>query len=188
MEAMVVVAIIAITAALAAPAIGRTMADRRAGEATHAMVRLGARARSEAMVYGRAMALRFTETSSGAAGDDGSVELWRGRLDRCAANDWATLITADCSADARCVESLDMGTYEYPSHRVRMRMVGSTEGVICYQPDGDMLVATTGAFLTVAPGGADAVRFNFTRLEGGASAGVARGVILPFGGVPRVLR
>ncbi|MFK7988812.1 MAG: GspH/FimT family pseudopilin [Sandaracinaceae bacterium] len=188
MEAMVVVAIIAITAALAAPGLSRTMADRRAGEATHSMVRIGARARSEALAYGRAIALVYSQDSTSAAGDDGSVEMWRGNLDRCSANDWGSLITADCSANPRCVGMLDMGEFDYPNHSVRMRMVGGTAGTLCFQPDGDMVVSTGGPFSGVAPGGSDAVRFNFTRLESGTSAGVQRAVIFPFGGAPRILR
>lgn len=188
MEAMVVVAIVAITAALAAPGLSRTMADRRAGEATHSMVRIGARARGEALAYGRAIALVYSEDSTSAAGDDGSVEMWRGNLDRCSANDWATLITSDCSADPRCVGSLDMGEFDYPSHSVRMRMVGGTSGTLCFQPDGDMLVSTGGPFAGVAPGGGDAVRFNFTRLEGATPAGVERAVVFPFGGAARIVR
>src|SRR5690606_31833563 len=73
MEAMVVVAIIGLSAAIAAPAISNAMANRRANEAQHALVRLGARARSEAMAYGRAHVLVYQ------AGANGSAQLWRGR-------------------------------------------------------------------------------------------------------------
>ena len=64
MEALVVVAIIAITAALAAPAMSRAYADRRANEATHGLVRLTARARSTALTYGRAVVLSYAETTT----------------------------------------------------------------------------------------------------------------------------
>ena len=188
-----VVAIIAITAALAAPALSRSMADRRASEATHALVRIGAQARSEAMLHGRAVVLRYYESSGGPSGSDGSVEMWRGRVDRCRANVWADLITADCSADARCVASLDMGNYEYPTHRVRMRIAldGVAQADICFEPNGDMYFSTGGAFLTNLPdAGAnpDGVRFTFDRLEGGSAAGVQRAVVFPFGGTPRIVR
>lgn len=179
------VAVIAISAALAAPAISRTMADRRAVEATQGLIRIGARARGEAMAYGVAFLLRYARASTG--GNNGRVELWRGNVDRCSANDWSTL-AGTCAGNPRCVSSHDMGTYVYPSHSVRMRLTGADAADLCFEPHGDMFVSTGGAFATVPPSGADAVLFTFDRLEGTRVAGVQRRVVFPFGAGPRMAR
>ncbi len=189
MEAMIVVAIIAISAALAAPAIGEAMADRRANEATHALVRIGARARAEAMAYGRAHVLVYTDASSGTPASNGSVQLWRGTVNLCNANNWTTIITGTCDSSPSCIQGLDMGTYNHGSHQVRMRLPGASGAFLCFQPDGEMLVSTGGgSFAPTAPAGTEAVRFTIDRLLDGGTEGVQRVVVFPFGGSPRIQR
>lgn len=189
MEALVVIAIIGITAALAAPALSEAMADRRAGEAMHALVRIGARARSEAMATGRAHVLDYSDTSFGTP-PNGSVRLWRGRANLCIANDWGAIINGACESNVHCLEALDMGAYHHGTHQVRLRMTGAAQAWLCFQPDGELLVGGPGApFAPTAPDGSqEAVSFTIDRLVDGASAGVQRRVVFPFGGNPRVAR
>jgi len=189
LEMMVVVSIVGITAALAAPAMMSSIANRRAGEATHSVVRIGARARSLSIGFGRAHVLRFTEASAAPGGNFGTLELWRGRFDRCSANTWPTIITGACSASADCVESLDMGYYAHTSNQVRLTLDGATAGSICFQPNGDMFFSGAGGLWgTTPPAGTDAITFQVERLSGGSTAGVNRFVVFPFGGTPRILR
>lgn len=188
MEAMVVVAIIGITAALAAPALSIAMADRRAGEASHSLVRIGARARSEAMAYGRAHLLVYGTGS----GPNGSVQLWRGVSNLCSANNWGAIVTGACGSGGspNCVDVLDMAAYDHGTHQVRMQLQGAPGGAfLCFQPDGELLVSVGGGnFSPTAPAGADAVRFRIDRLVNGGVEGVSRTVVFPFGGTPRIAR
>lgn len=186
MEALIVVAIIGISAAIAAPALSLAMADRRASEATHSLVRLGARARSEAMAYGRAHLLVYSQTSGGSSADNGSVELWRGQSNLCNGNPWPAVM-ADPNAR---VETLDMGNYDYGTHQVRMRVANPAAAVLCFEPNGDVLFSSVvGAFRSPAFGiDPDGVRFTFDRLMGGSVDGVQRVVVFPFGATPRIDR
>lgn len=191
LEAMVVVAIIAISAALAAPALSAAMAQRRASEATHELVRIGARARSESIAYGRAHLLQYQQASGG-SGTFGSVQLWRGRVNQCAANDWSAIgVGSACTSTPNCVEAVDMGTYDQGSHQVRMTIEsGPTTANVCFQPDGEMRFQSgTGAWSSTPPGsGTQGITFLFERLESGTNAGVDRRVVFPFGSTPRILR
>ena len=193
LEMMTVVAIIGITAGLAAPAMMSSIANRRAGEATHAVVRIGARARSEALAYSRAHLLTFVPTSTG-PDSYGTFELWRGRIDRCAANDWSTLLTGSCATNPDCIDSLDMGTYAHPTNRVRVQLEGSVRGALCFEPSGDMYYANTppGAggsiWSSTPPAGRGGVEFSVDRMTNGARTGVTRRVVFPFGATPRIRR
>lgn len=189
MEMLVVVAIIAITAAIAAPAIGSQMAERRVNEAAYGLVRQGARARSEAMAYGRAHLLRYSQSSFGVGGANGSVQLWRGRLSGCSTNDWPSIINGPCESDRDCVDDLNMGNYSFSSQHTEMRVPGATSVDLCFQPDGDMLASIDGgAFAAVPPSGSDAISFRLRRISNGTPAGVERWVAFPFGGAPRLMQ
>lgn len=181
MEAMVVVAIIGLSAAIAAPAISNAMANRRANEAQHALVRLGARARSEAMAYGRAHVLVYQ------AGANGSAQLWRGRSNLCNGNAWATIMTGDCANSTSCVDALAMVAYDVGSHEVRMTM--GTPQWLCFQPDGEMLVSSGAGAAFAPPGpGVEGVTFTFQHFVNGTSDGTTRRVVFPFGATPRIAR
>lgn len=187
MELMVVVSVIAITAALAAPALSLAMAQRRAREATHSLVRIGARARAEAMAYGRAHLLVYTDASDGGA--RGRLELWRGRVNTCSYNDWVTLLGAACATSPDCLEDLDMGSFAGVSHAVEMRLPGASTGWLCFQANGDMRFAPGGGLFTEnPPAGTGGVRFTLQRLVSGVADGVTRAVVFPFGGSPRIVR
>lgn len=187
LETMVVVAIIGISAAIAAPALSEAMANRRAGEAAHSLIRLGARARSEAIGYGRAHVLIYSE--SGGSGN-GAAEIWRGRVNRCAFNDWAAITTGTCASNDDCLELVDMGAYAYPTNQVEMRLLGATDATLCFQPDGELLVSVGGGnFTATAPaGGPDSPTFTFQRTLSGSPVGVVRRVVFPFGTSPRMVR
>ena len=191
MEALVVVAIIGISAALAAPALSDAMANRRTSEASHALVRVGARARSEAMAYGRAHVLVFSQTSTGSPATNGSVQLWRGRSNLCNANAWPTIMAGACSTSASCLETLDMGRYNHGTNQVRMTLAGATGAWLCFQPDGEVLIASgAGERFMPSMGGVtgDGATFTLQRLVNGADDGSTRQVVFPFGGTPRIAR
>lgn len=187
---MVVVAIIAISAALAAPALSEAMAVRRASEASHSVVRIGARARSEAIAYGRAHLLLFD------GGAPGNLELWRGRTNLCTANDWNAIVRGDCSDYADCIDRLDMRAYDQGTHTVVITQPTGAMS-ICFQPDGEVRFLGGGApmpnaaWLPNPPAGAvadEGLVFALDRQENGGTAGVIRRVVIPFGGSPRILR
>lgn len=189
MEALVVVAIIAISAAVAAPAIGNAMADRRANEAAQKLVRIAARGQSEAQAYGRAHLLRYVNFSSGPSAAEGSVQLWRGISNLCTTNNWATIISGTCATDPECIDEIDMGDYSMGPHTARLRLPGAGRADICFQPDGETLIASNGGvFGTVAPSGSEGVQFTIQPRASGANRGVQRLVVFPFGGVPELRR
>ncbi|MEQ9081721.1 MAG: prepilin-type N-terminal cleavage/methylation domain-containing protein [Sandaracinaceae bacterium] len=188
-EALIVVAIIAVTAALAAPGLSRAMAIRRASETSHDIVRMGALARSEAMMYGRAHLLIYTENT--AEGRPlGRLTVWRGRSDRCNGNAWATLVTPACTRAAGCVEVLDMDERATSTHEVRVAPQDARQTPLCFQPNGEMYISTSGA--VVGPytnrAAVEGVVFDIDRRENGSPVGVQRNVIFPFGGNPRIQR
>jgi Tfp pilus assembly protein FimT len=187
MEAMVVIAIIGVSAVLAAPALIDAMANRRATQATESLVRLGAVARMEAMTYGRAHLIRYTDTSTGVS-PNGSVTVWRGQSNLCAANNWTAIVVGACEGNPSCIDELDMAWFGQSTNQVRMRLPGATTADLCYQPEGELFVRTGGVFGTTPPSGTEGVRFTFRRITAGAPSGVERAVIFPFGGVPRTQR
>ena len=185
-EALAVVVIIGISAALAAPGMMEAMANRRASEATHSLVRIGARARAEALAFGRAPVLVYQPRST--RGTFGSVQLYRGRGDQCWSNNWALSLSGGCPGNPDCIDSLDMAAYAFPTHRVRLRVPGTAATSLCFEPDGDMFVMRRGVWTTTPPAGTEGVRFTVERLRGRSRTGVTRQVVFPFGGTPRILR
>lgn len=184
MEMMVVVAIIGISAALAAPALSEAMANRRANEATQTLVRVGARARSEAMLYGRAHLMMFS------LADRGTVTTWRGRVDLCSANAWDTIVTGGaCETLPDCLDTAPMSAFGTATNVVEMTM--DTPAALCFQPNGEMFRSSAGlgramGWSTLGINGG--VRFTFQRKQSGVSVGVPRIVVFPLGGTPRVVR
>lgn len=184
-ELMTVVAIIAISAAIAAPTLSAAMAQRRANEAVFSVVRVGAEARAQAMSYGRAHLLIFQEASGGASGNLGRVEVWRGTVNRCSANNWAAIVAGACETNPDCIDVVDMDRWTTMTHEVEMRVDGANAVQLCYQSNGEMLVATAGVFAPVPPAGTEAVRVRFQRQRGGAAEGPERAVLFPIGAAPR---
>jgi len=156
MEMMIVLAVIAIAVTLAAPAISNATRERRAGESTLDLVRLARRARSEAMAYGRAYLMRYTEASAPSY-DVGRVQLYRGRSSGCNSNDWDSLadgILRDAiacpalgaaEASSFCVDQVNLENSDYSRQGaiVQMRLLPPTGAGfravdLCYEPTGVM--------------------------------------------------
>ena len=185
LELMIVVAIIGITAALAAPAIMNAMAISRADRANHDMIRLVRHARSQSMAFGRTYLLHMVTTGNGRA------ELWQGTTSVCRMENWATIMaTGPCAAPAvpggNCVDYVDATMYDSGVHQVRFTSVGSVD--LCFQPNGEAVQrasSSTGAFTLPVTGFA---QINTERLEGGSAIPPNRGVIIHVGAAPRALR
>jgi prepilin-type N-terminal cleavage/methylation domain-containing protein len=192
-ELMAVIAIVAIVAALAMPAMSDAMASRRANEATHDLVRVARRARSEAAAYGLAHLLRYDDSNNG------SVEIWRGTNDRCGATNWGSVISGNCGTQSACLGSIVMsdqsggsGYYQTGSMELEMTIPDFDGGVdVCYEPHGVMMWRDghSGTFSdqNTINGG---VRVRFRPLEPGTTNvdGVVRWVVLPLGTGARVVR
>ncbi|MFO0683926.1 MAG: prepilin-type N-terminal cleavage/methylation domain-containing protein [Sandaracinus sp.] len=185
LELMIVVTIIAISAALAAPAIGRAMAISRADRATHDLLRIVRNARSLSLTYGRAYLLRFNSTG------DGRAELWQGTTSACRLENWTNIVAAgNCQAPGapsdNCVDYVDSASYDGGYHHVRLTSVAGVD--VCFQPNGDALTRPTGGagVWVVPPNGV--VNFQVDRMEATTTPDPVRGVVLPFGAAPRRLR
>jgi len=196
-EMLIVVAIIGISAALAAPAVHSAMVERRTGEAGHDLVRLSRQARSEAIAYGRAHLVRYTAAST--SGSRGRFELWRGISTGCNTNDWPTIMAfgACDEADTMCVDFLDLSgsLFAIGSSYVTVSAAsGMTAFDMCYEPSGVMRYrrGTTGRFTDLnQPAGLGSATggfvFNVQRYDSGTAEGVTRRVVLPLSGNPRIL-
>jgi prepilin-type N-terminal cleavage/methylation domain-containing protein len=186
LELMIVVAIIGITAALAAPAIARAVAQARADRANHSLMRVIRFGRSQAMAYGRTYLLRMA-----ASGTVTRAELWEGTTSACRLEAWNTVTASgNCSSPSfpsgNCVDYVDSSDFTSGINSVQF-----ADGALdlCFQPNGDMLTRTTGGLGAFGYPANGAVQFTTTRLEYGTSAGdPPRGVIVPIFGAPRGLR
>lgn len=177
---MAIVALIMVTAALAAPGLMRTMSAERAQRASFDLGRLAREARAESISYGRAYLL-VLDTSA-----PGRMELWRGITDSCRFNRWNDILVADgCQSQPRaadCVDSVDLADYGAPSQSVRLSTSGPT--MICFEPDDEIWVSNSGASGLRRP--TQAVTLTIQRFEG--SSGLEqRQLLLPISGAPRVL-
>jgi prepilin-type N-terminal cleavage/methylation domain-containing protein len=185
-ELMIVVAIIAITAALAGPAIARAMHISRTDRANHDLIRLIRFARSQSIAFGRTYLVHFANTG------DGRFELWEGTTSACRHENWTTIMAAGgCSSaggivvPGNCIDDVDSATYTINTQRVVYSSPASID--ICFQPSGDAFVRpSAGGAWTTPPTGV--VTFLTTRYEGAVAPDPQRGVIIPLGGAPRALR
>lgn len=192
LELMAVVTIIGVVAALAAPSLSDTRADSRTNEYANELVRGLRHARSAAAGYGRAHLVVFDPA------DEGAVQVYRGVNNRCATNNWVGIIGAGCTATSpMCVDSISNDNFTFGASDYRLTMPTFQAGVqVCFEPTGVMrwrsnpvsrfsadnvdatAVSAQGAFV-----------FNIQRHTASAGdVGVARRVLLPLGGSPRVLR
>ena len=194
LEMMIVVVIIAVSAALAGPAMVTAFAEHRVSEAAIDLVRLGRRARSEAIAYNRAHVLRYTDTS--APGSDGRVLLYRGVSGGCNSNwnNWVTLTGSPACglAGSMCLDQTNMGDsrWHVGSNVTQMRAPGYAPLDICYQPNGATMMrygaGISGPFFEGNATGGGIV-FTFQRIHNGTPDGPARRVVFPIGATPRVL-
>lgn len=192
-EMMIVVAIISITAGLAAPSMYGTFAENRIASAPLELVQVVRRARSEAQAYGRAHLLRATAGTSAAA--PGTFTVYRGVSSSCVANTWnATIIPAGAcgAAGSLCVDELDLSDDYYSNGALDIRAVeaGGTALIdVCFESTGRTMFRTTaGGVFTDQNTINGGFVFNFRRYRSGAPVGVMRRVAVPLGGDARVLR
>ena len=189
MELMVVISIIAISAALAMPAIGAAIGEQRGVNAAYDLVRLGRRARAESAAYGRAYQLSFTQVTGGGVG---SINLYRGTSPRCNDNNWdAIKDLGACHSNPMCVDRMDMQRFETNQQEIQMRSPGLGAWIqLCFEPNGVMSYrrASLRSFVSrntnLIRGGA---RFCFQRFQAGERVGVGRWVLFPLGGDARAL-
>lgn len=195
-ELMAVVLIILVAMALAAPAISTTLAEKRSGQVALDLVRLGRRARTDSMAYGRAQVLRYT--AAGAAGAFGRVRLFRGIAGGCNTNNWLAIFAAGgvCGAAAStCVDELDASSsrYRLGGNDTLLSPPAAFPAVdICYEPNGTMMYSVNGAITRFTANNSAALGggfvFTVVRQRSGAVEGPTRRVVFPLGGTARVLR
>ncbi len=211
-ELMVVVTIIGISLMAFAPSFARSFADRRCATATMELVRMGRRARSEAIGLQRAMLVHINYGR--APTQTARMRLLRGNVTRCDVEDWNARQN-DCPANpelertsSACMESADLSNSRWfhapfavtvamwPANQTQqttspedlVRGVaggGSGTMAICYEPSGIVRWSA----------GALGLGMNFSTLNAGAAAG--GGLLFAVGlwdrsenelsGVPRVV-
>ncbi len=180
---MVCLAIAAVLAGTAAPAVARALRDRRTSEATHEVVRAFWVARSSAAGYGVAHVARFDET-----GDDGrgSLEVIRGASNGCNHAGFG-------DASLPVVTTYAGSAFDDEGYRLVLRTTQPYVEV-CFEPTGTVSWrASAGARFSAsspmidgrAQGG---FRFRLERIADGALEGVSRRIVVPMGGDARVAR
>lgn len=190
-ELLIVIMLVSGSAALAAPAIGAAMAERRVAQAHLDVLRIGRRARSEALALGRAHLLRFSTTSN--PGDHGRFRLYRGTTSSCTTTNWATVTAAaDCVAP-ECIDDVNLGDSDYRTSATSfVHMRGSPDNALvdlCYTSSGAMRHRVS----AVAPfsdqnntnGVAGGYIFTLQSKRSGTLQGVQRSIVFPLGGAPR---
>ncbi|MEM6956281.1 MAG: prepilin-type N-terminal cleavage/methylation domain-containing protein [Myxococcota bacterium] len=192
LEMMVVVGVIAVVAAAAAPSIGSARADARAQEVALDMVRLLRRARSASAGYGRAHLVIFDPASDSG---NGSLTVYRGINNRCNANDWPLLIGGGCPGNDMCIDAVEGDQQTFGTSNYRMRAPDFAGGMqVCFEPTGitrwRRTVAT--AFTSNNVDGIGSLnggfRFTVQRYNGEGDQGVTRRVVLPLGSDARIQR
>jgi prepilin-type N-terminal cleavage/methylation domain-containing protein len=192
-ELLIVVAVIAITTALAGPALYTGWANQRSAEAGIDLVMLVNRARAESGAYGRAHLLRFDDTGNG------SFELYRGVSSTCSANAWDAIVGAGAcgAAGSMCVRQLDFNAassrYLQGGFALDVTTPAASKLDVCYEPSGRVMYRLDPGSLTdpfrednsAVDGG---FVFTVQRVDGGTPVGVARRVALPLGADARIMR
>lgn len=202
-ELMVVVSIIGLTIIAFAPSFSRTMADRRCATATMELVRMGRRARAEAIGLQRAMLVHVE--FGRAPTQTARLRVLRGNVSRCDAEDWSARQN-ECGGDQHiertstaCTESVDLSNTRWfkepfamvvamwpagqtqlttrPEDVVRAVATGANGSVaLCYEPSG--IVRWSASAPTVGNA------MNFSTLNAGLAAG--GGVLFAVGNWDRV--
>ncbi len=199
-ELMIVVSIIGITSAMAASSVGDAFSENRASRAARELVRVGRRARSDAMGYLRAYMV-WVEVE----GTTNRVSLIRGWSSSCTSENWAgRLGAAACGAlTAPCVERVDFAASPYSNdgYPARIDLNAGTAPTarnvaICYTPSGRMYSQRTTLLNAVTPASftsdnvlnSGGLRFWVRRMDGSVQRGVQRFVFFPQGAPPRLER
>jgi len=198
-ELMVVVLIIGILSALAAPEISEAMMNRRMTAAGVRVMAIYRGARARALGRGLAQMVRYTQI-----GNSATVEHWEGNSNSCAASDWATIVTTRAAAPTfrrMLVDEENFSTVGTDWERSgivlnRLNVTGNLAGGsiapqvdLCFTPLGRLFYRSGGAgpFLDV-PNGETGYQLRIERLDlgTGSKVGVARYVVVPTSGTPRL--
>lgn len=176
LELMIVLVIIGVGAALAAPGIGSAISDSRAADVAVDLMRLGREARSEPLTNGRAHVLHY---EAGAEGT-GRLELYRGTNNGCNTQVW------DLAAEDRIDEVVADDYNPDASHTIRVTSDAQVD--LCYQPNGAVMVRAAGGgrFGWSHPDVQTGVVFTVTHEVAGDRVGVDREVVFPLGGTARI--
>lgn len=180
LELMVVVTIVGIVVALAAPQIGNALANRRTNELALEVVRIVRVGRSAAVGQGRAYLLQVDPSTE-------ELSLYRGLTNRCTPRAaWVPITGGGCADNPRCsafVSGPVVGSSSYD-----FQVDGADQPIdICFEPSGITRWAPPGsAFNATHPNGG--VQINVRRVADGATAGVVKAVAIPFGADARVVR
>lgn len=186
LEMMIVVVIIGISAAIAAPAITRAMAISRADRANHDVLRVMRFARAQSIAYGRSFLVHFVGAGRG------RIELWQGTSSACRLENWSVVMgTGTCAAPSfpsgNCVDYVDSASYDALLHHSVSFDSAATD--VCFQPNGEALTRPsanlTGPFAYPVTG---AFLITTNRLEDGVAILPSRGAIVPISGAPRSMR
>lgn len=177
---MVVLTIVGVVAALAAPTIGDALANRRTNELALEVVRIVREARSSAVGQGRAYLLQVNATTD-------ELRLYRGTTNRCMPRaSWDAITSPGCEGNIRCTASVRGPVVGSSSYDFQVDEADNPID-ICFEPTGitRWSVASSAFNLTHPRGG---VQVNVRRVVDGATAGVAKIVVIPFGADARVMR
>lgn len=204
-ELMVVVAIVGLGTALSAAGVADAISENRANRAARELVRVGRRARSDAMGYMRAYML-WAEPAQN------RITLLRSWASNCANENWNNRLTVAASGGlgcgalgtaipqaSACVEQVRFTDPAFSNDayasRIDLDVVGApvaTNVAICYNPNGlmftDQPANLAAVALTSDNVNAGALRFWVRRMSAGVQQGVQRFVLFPQGAPPRVER
>jgi len=209
-ELMVVVTIIGVGAAMSAAGVADAFSESRASRAARELVRLGRRARSDAMGYLRAYMVWIQPGAN-------RVTLLRAWSSSCTNENWDGRMTNPAMGGlgcggvgvpipqaSACVEQVRFTDALYSNDafraQVRLDVAGvptATNVAICYAPSGAMYTQRPANLAAVGPAtltpqnavNQGALRFWIQRVDGGgAQVGVRRLVLFPQGAPPRLER
>ncbi len=187
-EMMITIGIIGAALALAAPSVRSALANRRNQQASLDVLSLALRARSDALSLGRAHMLRFSD----GANANGKVELFRGINNGCNTNDWVTIMSGPAcgQTNSYCLGYVDMEDFASTAGTLKMTPVDNAGLELCYSSSGVMMWRTDDgtSFNQNAPSGSKDFIVNFERMDGTTVVGVARSLMFPMGGMPRMTR
>lgn len=192
LELMIVVVIIAVVSALAAPGIVETMRENKVYQGTSDITRMFRQARLEAVSRGTAVAIRF----DGNAGR-GRFAMYRSTVSSCRMTNWMApvadplagtlLTTLDFNrAPYQITGGVDVRAEYCPGISVTKACGAPNAGPmwICYAPGGRLYwrAGDVGNFNDSPAGAVNGWPFRVARREAGVDTGVARVVFVPFGG------
>ena len=200
MELMVVVLIIGILYALAAPEISEAMKNRRMTDAAVRVLAVYRDARGRAFGRGLAQIVRYEEIGSSAR-----LQHWEGNSNSCSASDWPNITLTAGKAPTyqdMLVDHEDFSTAgtEWERSGIVLDRLSSTGAAadasdaafvdLCFTPLGRVFYRTDGTapFLETPPGGRSGYQLRIERfdLSTGDLVGVPRYVIVPTSGTPRL--